>query len=127
MLYSQVEVDVMNDSFGTKLRDYRRVAKISQRELAERTGLDFSYISKLENDRIPPPAADTIVAICQVLEIPAEELLALTGKLPSKVQQNISTSKAAQTFLREAEEMGLTDNDWERIGKALRNLKGRRR
>jgi len=44
---------------GTKARK----AAISQRDLAA-AGLDFSYISKLENDRIPSSAADTVVAIC---------------------------------------------------------------
>ncbi len=56
-----------------------------ERELAVRTGLDFSYISKVENSRLPPPAADTIVSICNVLGVSPEELLALTGKTPNVV------------------------------------------
>ena len=39
-------------------------------------GLDFSYISKLENGRIPPPAADTVVSLCRILKIEPQELLA---------------------------------------------------
>ena len=113
----------MANEFGLALREYRRQARVSQRELAARTGLDFSYISKVENGRIPPPAADTIVAICQVLEIPPEELLALTGKIPSEVQQTVSTSKAAQQFLREVQRMGLTDDEWQRVTKSLHNLR----
>src|SRR5579862_1169231 len=91
----------LDQRFGPALRDHRRAAGLSQRELAARTGLDFSYISKVENGRLPPPAADTIVAICQVLDIPPEDLLALTRKIPSAVQQTVSSSKAAQQFLRE--------------------------
>ena len=68
----------MATTFGDALREQRRIAGISQRELAERIGLDFSYISKVENGRLPPPSADTIVAICSVFGINAETLLALT-------------------------------------------------
>lgn len=117
----------MDNVFGNVLREKRRDARISQRELAERTGLDFSYISKIENGRLPPPAADTIVLICQVLAIPPEELLALTGKIPSSVQKTISTKKNAQSFLRAAQEMGLSDDEWKRMIKSLHNLRGRRR
>ena len=113
----------MEDSFGSALRERRRAVKLSQRELADRVGLDFSYISKLENGRLPPPAADTIVAICAALGLPAEDLLALVCKLPSDVQQTVSASKSAQTFLRETQRMGLTDEEWDRMGKALRGLR----
>ena len=114
----------MSNSLGAVLREYRRAAGLSQRELAKRTGLDFSYISKIENGRLPPPAADTIVLICQAMEIPAEELLALTGKIPSEVQQTVSTSKVAQEFLREAQQMELTDEDWKQMVESLRKLRG---
>lgn len=116
----------MNNAFGEALRERRRVAGLSQRDLAERTRLDFSYISKIENGRLPPPAADTIVLICNALGIPPEELLALTGKIPSAVQQTVSTNQTAQEFLREVQEMGLTNDEWKKMVKSLRNLRGRR-
>jgi transcriptional regulator with XRE-family HTH domain len=116
----------MDNTFGEALRERRRAAGLSQRDLAERTRLDFSYISKIENGRLPPPAADTIVLICNALEIPPEELLALTGKIPSAVQQTVSTNRTAQEFLREVQEMGLTNDEWKKMVKSLRNLRGRR-
>src|SRR5688500_12825080 len=109
----------MANTFGDALRERRRAVGVSQRELAERIKVDFSYISKLENGRLPPPAADTIVAICQVLEIGAEELLALTGKIPSEVQRTVSGSKAAQAFLREAQQLALTDEEWTAMMRSL--------
>lgn len=111
-------------TFGTALREMRRAAGISQRELADRIGIDFSYISKVENDRLPPPAADTIVAICQVLGSNAEELLALTGKIPSDVHKTVSGSKSAQSFLREAQQLDLTDAEWDTMMQSLRRLRG---
>jgi transcriptional regulator with XRE-family HTH domain len=111
-------------SFGAALRASRRAAGLSQRELAERTQLDFSYISKLENGRLPPPSADTVLAICRVLGIPAEDLLALTGKIPTQVQQTLSASKTAQRFLLEAQRMGLTDEEWSDLTQSLQRLRG---
>jgi len=113
----------MKNLFGTTLRERRRAAGMSQRELADRTGLDFSYISKMENGHIPPPAADTVVLIAKTLNAPPEELLALTGKIPSSVQQSISTNQTAQTFLREVQEMGLTDDEWKKMVKSLKDLR----
>lgn len=109
----------MEQTFGSALRAARRAAGVTQRELAERARLDFTYISKLENDRIPPPAADTAVLLCSILGIPAEELLALTHKLPSEVQHLLSSSAAAQEFLRAAAERGLSDADWKRLSRLL--------
>jgi HTH-type transcriptional regulator, competence development regulator len=113
----------MDQAFGPALRDRRRSAGLSQRELAARTGLDFSYISKVENGRLPPPAADTIVALSRVLAISPEDLLALTGKIPSDVRQTVSSSRAAQQFLREAQQMALTDQEWAQMIEALRRLR----
>lgn len=113
----------MTESFGTRLRKYRRQADVSQRELAIRIGRDFSYISKIENDRIPPPAADTVVKICEVLNIEPNELLALTGKLPSDVQSSVSTSESAQRFLREALELALSEEEWNSMIDSLRQLR----
>jgi transcriptional regulator with XRE-family HTH domain len=114
----------MDKTFGAALRDCRRAAGLTQRELAERSGLDFSYISKLENGRLPPPAADTVVALCRILGVPPEEVLALTGKIPSDVQASVSTSPTAQRFLLEARGMGLSEAEWSDLVHSLRRLRG---
>jgi HTH-type transcriptional regulator, competence development regulator len=114
----------MNNSFGIALKDKRRAAGLTQRELAERSSLDFSYISKLENGRLPPPAADTVVTLCKVLGISPEQLLALTRKIPSAVQENVSSSASAQHFLLEAERMSLTDSEWGDLTQSLHRLRG---
>jgi len=113
----------MAPSFGTALREKRRAASLTQRELADRAGVDFSYISKLENDRLPPPAADTVVKLAALLGCSAEELLALTGKLPSQVQERLSNSRAAQEFLRLAQERELSETEWRRLADSLRRLR----
>jgi transcriptional regulator with XRE-family HTH domain len=110
-------------SFGEMLREKRRAAGMSQRELAAGSGLDFSYISKLENDRIPPPAADTVIEICHVLNVPSEDLLAACGKLPTDVQAAVSSSPAAQSFLENARQMNLTNDEWRELTSSMRRLR----
>jgi HTH-type transcriptional regulator, competence development regulator len=113
----------MAKAFGQALRDLRHEKGISQRELADRVGVDFSYISKVENERLPPPSADTIVKICQVLGAPSDELLASTGKMPTEVKEMLTTSPAALQFVRQAREMGITDEEWEKLTKRLKRLR----
>jgi transcriptional regulator with XRE-family HTH domain len=112
-----------NMTFGEKLRQVRRDAGFTQRGLAESAGLDFSYISKVENDRNSPPAADTIVRICNVMKVPPESLLALTGKIPSDVKETISANVAAQEFLRETHRLALTENEWRELSRTVRRLR----
>jgi transcriptional regulator with XRE-family HTH domain len=110
-------------TFGYRLRELRRAKDISQRELAEKVGVDFSYISKLENDRLPPPAADTILRICKILEASPDELLAATGKMPTHSKEMLGTSAAAQQFVRQAHEMDLSEDEWGALTKRLRRLR----
>jgi transcriptional regulator with XRE-family HTH domain len=110
-------------TFGQLLREKRRSAGITQRDLAARAGLDFSYISKLENDRIPPPAADTIVAICRVLGFEPQQLLASSGKLPADIHSSVGSSAAAQSFLNSASQMGLTEEEWQELTSSLHRLR----
>jgi transcriptional regulator with XRE-family HTH domain len=113
----------LQTSFGRLLRDSRRNAGITQRELAERAGVDFSYVSKLENDRLPAPAADTVVRFCEIIGVPAERLLALSRKIPSDVQDSISSSAGAQEFLRTARELRLSDDEWRDLRATVRRLR----
>src|SRR5262245_32430458 len=110
-------------TFGEALKAKRRAAGISQRDLAARIGLDFSYISKLENDRQPPPSSDTTSKIAAELGCPVEDLLAAARRLPSGVEQNISSAPAALRFLQRASDLELTHAEWERM---LSNLDGLR-
>jgi transcriptional regulator with XRE-family HTH domain len=113
----------MANQFGEALRERRRTVGMSQRELADKIDVDFSYISKVETGKLPPPSADKIVEICLVLEIEPSELLALTGKLPTNVQKAVGTSEVAQEFLQEAQRMALSEDEWKNLVRSLRKLR----
>ncbi len=113
----------MNETFGKILKLIRREKGVSQRELAEKVGVDFSYISKVENDRLPPPAADTIVKIASVLDIPSEDLLSQTNKLPTDIKHMLSSSTAALQFMNMAKEMDLSNDEWGALAENLKRLR----
>ncbi len=113
----------MEQTFGKKLQALRRAIGISQRDLAERVGVDFSYISKVENDRLPPPAADTIEKICGELGVPIDELMGLTNKLPTDLRQLLVESQGARDFMREAQQMRLSDSEWQKLASRLKKLR----
>jgi transcriptional regulator with XRE-family HTH domain len=113
----------MTTAFGEILREKRRAAGISQRRLAELVGVDFSYISKLENGRMPGPAADTIVRIAESIGCPSEELLAAAQKLPNGVGSILSGNPAAVRFLQEATSLSLNETEWEQMRGKLKTLR----
>src|SRR5438046_1349106 len=70
-------------SFGRTIRDARKQRGISQRQLADLVNIDFTYLSKIENDRMAPPSEKAIRAMAEVLASDADELIRLAGKVPS--------------------------------------------
>jgi transcriptional regulator with XRE-family HTH domain len=94
-------------TFGQKIRELRRTHDLTQRELADRlqakgVRADFTYISKIENDKLEfPPSEELIRELAQVLEADAEELLDLAGKFDQKaLQQVVSEMPEAGVLLR---------------------------
>lgn len=78
----------MNQSFGKLLRQARKDGGYSQRELAQMVGLDFTYLSKLENDRADyPPKEEVIRLLANSLALDAEELIYAAGRLPQREEE----------------------------------------
>jgi len=111
--------------FGATLRLKRRDAGLSQRRLADHAGLDYSYISKLENGRLPAPAAATIVRLAVALDCSPDELLSAAGKLPVETLK-LSEQPAAVRFLREASQAGLIETEWEELSTMLKGIRDSR-
>jgi len=57
------------EKFADLLRENRQRARLTQKDLAERVGVDHSYISKIERGIYAPPARDKVLAIVDVLGI----------------------------------------------------------
>lgn len=53
---------------GSKLKNLRKDKKLSQRKLADRTGISYSFLSDIENER-SNPSFDKLNTICKVLNV----------------------------------------------------------
>lgn len=90
----------MEQSFGKTIRAARRDKGYSQRELAALVEVDYTYLSKLENDRADyPPKEDVIRTLAQHLDLNAEELSYLAGRITAadaKVVQELAKTHQKQ-------------------------------
>ncbi len=122
-------------TFGERLRLLRQLKNLSQRELAERVaarlkeedgrGFDFTYLSKIENDRLPPPSTAAIIQLAAELGVDSDELLALAGKAHPDVADAIKKSAGARAFFRSAKDMNLTEQQWQELLQQLSQKKNK--
>lgn len=102
-------------SFGERLRELRRAKNITQRELASRIDVDYTYLSKIENDRMPAPSAKAIVALAHELDADADELSILAGKIPGDLVDMLTSDPGAVKMFRSLAGNPKLRQDWERI------------
>ena len=101
-------------TLGQTLRELRRGKGLTLRELAEAAGVDFTYLSKIENEKPGyMPGADTIRSLASVLDADSLELLRLADKVPPELQ-GLSSNAHARRFLKRAQEVASPD-DWDRL------------
>ena len=75
----------MPNNFGQLIRQARKDKSYSQRELAKLLKLDFTYLSKLENNRADyAPKEEVIRGLARHLDLDEEELIFLAGRIPHR-------------------------------------------
>jgi transcriptional regulator with XRE-family HTH domain len=108
------------EEFGRYLRDLRKRAALSQRELAQRAGIDFTYLSKIENGRVDPPGEQTLRALASALGADAETLLARARKLPRDLKHLVAQGSPEKALL--LRRIAQTPMTPERVERMLRLL-----
>ncbi len=96
---------------------------MSQRELAERVGVDFTYLSKIENRRVEPPSETVLKKISKELAgelgqdetTLADELITLAGKIPSDLAKTLARNPQAVQFLRSIGDDVRSPAEWQRL------------
>lgn len=100
--------------FGNYLRDTRRERQMSQRALAQSAGVDVSYISKLENERLAhTPSVKTLGQMAQALGADELEFLRAAGKLPTAL--DVLVEPQAMRVMRAAEQRIPDSAGWEAL------------
>jgi transcriptional regulator with XRE-family HTH domain len=87
-------------TFGQRIRALRKELGLSQRDLAQRVGIDFTYLSKIENSRGEPPSEAVIKRVATELRADAHELIVLAGKIPSDLARVLAEHPEELTHLR---------------------------
>jgi transcriptional regulator with XRE-family HTH domain len=74
-----------DNNFGTLIKQARKDKGYSQRELAKKLGVDFTYLSKLENDSAKyAPKEDVIRKLAHYLSLEEKKLVFLAGRIPTE-------------------------------------------
>lgn len=118
-------------SFGKRLRELRKAKTLTQRELAAKVAarlkkhgrsFDFTYLSKIENDKAQP-SVELIEKLAEVLGADVNELITLAGKAPREFLEKTLKGESARTFFRSAFDADLTEEDWKRLVQELKSRK----
>jgi nitrogen PTS system EIIA component len=94
--------------FGAALRLLRTDAGVSLRALAQQIGVSSAYLSRVENGHDPVPTPDRLVAIADVLKLPAPVLVQLANKVSPFVASYLERVPAAAALFAEIARRDLT-------------------
>ena len=78
--------------FGERVRQLRQAQKLTLRALAARIGVGFTYLSKVENEKLDfadYPSDDLIVKLAKALDADADELLIMAKKIPAQIKKRV--------------------------------------
>jgi transcriptional regulator with XRE-family HTH domain len=95
-------------TFGTKIKALRQERKLTLKDLSEKSGIEITYLSKIENDKTGTPKESTIDKLISALKInldTKEELFRLAKRLPHDLKEGITKSKAFFDVFRAAKDL----------------------
>lgn len=87
-------------SFGQRINQARKGKGYSQRDLAKLAGIDFTYLSKLENNRADYPPKEAVIRnFAEHLNLDAEQLIFLAGRIPARYNELLKQNYKAMPVL----------------------------
>jgi transcriptional regulator with XRE-family HTH domain len=96
-------------SLGEYLRDQRRNAELTLRQLAEQTGLSNPYLSQIENG-LRRPSAEVLQRLAAALRVSSEALYVRAGLLEQRDDDHVvETAIAADMAISERQKRVLLD------------------
>jgi transcriptional regulator with XRE-family HTH domain len=79
-------------TFGQTIRQLRQANHLTLRELAAKVGVGFTYLSKIENNKLEEghgPSEKLIHKLAEELNADEQELLILADKVPDLIRQRL--------------------------------------
>jgi len=99
------------EMFGQRIKRRRRELGLTQREVAAKLKIDFTYLSKLENNPTDFAGDDTVRGLALILGEDEEELFALAGKVPPELRIRAQHDVAFARLVRRLPDMSAKDLD----------------
>lgn len=109
----------MMTTVGQRIREIRKSRNLTQRELADLVGINFTYLSRVENDRLDDeqtPREETIQRIATALNADPDELLLLARRIPDAYRDRILARPAVFRKL-----LNLSDHALEELLQSIEN------
>ena len=117
-------------SFGQVIRELRinRRDYGSLREFARKVGLSPAYLSRIENEKEPPPSERVIEKLAEALGADKYELFSFAGRVPIEFYEAFERNpKGMASFMRTVRDAGVhTDSEWRDLERSLQKLRSRR-
>jgi transcriptional regulator with XRE-family HTH domain len=114
-------------SFGQIIRELRirNEDYSSLREFARKVGLSPAYLSRIENEKEPPPSEAVVEKLAEALGTDKYELFSYAGKVPTEFLETFKKNpKGVASFMRRVQEVGLeSDRDWKEIESTISKMK----
>jgi transcriptional regulator with XRE-family HTH domain len=114
-------------TFGERVRELRQAKDWSLRELAAKVDVGFTYLSRVENERLnfgDYPSDALIHRLADALQTDEEELLILAKRVPERIRNRVLQRPDVFGALAECDDKTL-DKLLDEIGKTPKPRKGR--
>jgi transcriptional regulator with XRE-family HTH domain len=107
-------------TFGERVRQLRVDRRMSQRSLAIRVSVDYTYLSKIENGKMGPPSDRVIHRLAVELGADEEELLALAAKVSQgELRESVARDARVGVLFRRLQSGNLTEEQIRRMIKIM--------
>ena len=114
-------------SFGQIIRELRIKNRDydSLREFARKVGLSAAYLSRIENEKEPPPSEQIVEKLAEALGADKYELFSYAGKVPTEFLETFKRNpRGMASFMRRVKEAGLeTNGEWKELEKNISEMK----
>jgi transcriptional regulator with XRE-family HTH domain len=106
------------DTFGSVIRECRHRVGLTQRDVAERVGVNYTYICKVEKDALPAPSEATIERLAELYGVLPDYLMMFSRHVPKSLKRRLETAPLA--FCRLVTLLGTDDLTGAQIDQMLR-------
>ena len=113
--------------FGQIIRELRLRNRnyVSLREFARKVGLSAAYLSRIENEKEPPPSEQIVEKLADALGADKYELYSYAGKVPTEFLETFKKNpRGMASFMRRVKEAGLeTNGEWKELEKNISEMR----